>query len=128
MSAVEVGVLNAGWRLRMVHHLSLLALCDDLQVLNAGWRLRMVHQVGESIYGFAWRVLNAGWRLRMVHVAFAALLNCASSSAQRRMASENGSPNTGANRAAAGEGAQRRMASENGSPRPLQVAAITRVP
>ena len=39
-------VLNAGWRLRMVHQGFGDRDPGRLEVLNAGWRLRMVHHVG----------------------------------------------------------------------------------
>ena len=65
--ADEADVLNAGWRLRMVHAYNEARWPRSVDVLNAGWRLRMVH------WAYQWEllrsrmVLNAGWRLRMVH-------------------------------------------------------------
>ena len=108
-------VLNAGWRLRMVHRTR---SCGCLQreigaqrrmasengslrretwtvfrsfVLNAGWRLRMVHPAGKLCSDGFLKVLNAGWRLRMVHSSGSGKLPDLLRSAQRRMASENGS-------------------------------------
>ncbi len=85
-------VLNAGWRLRMVHKAG-----DELNVrphmvLNAGWRLRMVHERDVIAVHCRSRVLNAGWRLRMVHFTQPLLrLRMWRLCAQRRMASEDGS-------------------------------------
>ena len=41
---------------------------EPKKVLNAGWRLRMVHDRQSVGTAAGCRVLNAGWRLRMVHL------------------------------------------------------------
>ena len=59
-------------------------------MLNARWRLRMVHVFDVDARIDAFEVLNARWRLRMVH-GKADRETVQFEGAQRQMASEDGS-------------------------------------